>query len=388
MSTKTQQADRRLNGRTSVHRFARALFVELRCFDGVTWRLLAMTAAVMVVAMPGNHIVRAIETRQWNEGLTFMIGALIAGFVAVFAAAALANLSDRRIPLPIALAIAVAVGSLGGAFYWTQVSTQYVFALPGWGNVLLSARQIVLPLGLFASAWYFLHRAAERQKALRETELDQKRLDTGMLEARLRAMQAQVEPHFLFNTLAHIKRLYRTNPESGRLMLARFSAYVRSALPQMRESSATLGEEIELACAYLDVQRIRMDRRLNYEVRISQRLRDKSFPPMMLISLVENAIKHGLNPSREGGAIAITAVDERDTVRVIVSDTGCGFAKTQGAGVGLSNIRARLAALYGPSAQLTLNRNIPQGVIAVIEVPLRHRSDLASATGVVEQDSA
>jgi signal transduction histidine kinase len=369
-----------VNRRTSVHRFARLLFVELRCFDGVTWRLLAMTAAVMVAVMPGNHIVRSIATRQWDEGLTFMIGALVAGFVAVFVAAALVNLSDRRMPLPVALAIAVAVGSLVGAFYWTQFSAQFVFPLSGWGHVLLSARQIVLPLGLFASAWYFLHRAAERQRALSETELDQKRLDTGMLEARLRAMQAQVEPHFLFNTLAHIKRLYRTNPELGRLMLARFSAYVRSALPQMRESSATLGEEIELACAYLDVQRIRMGRRLTYEVRILQRLRDKNFPPMMLISLVENAIKHGLNPSREGGAITIAAVEERDTVRVIVSDTGCGFAKTRGAGVGLSNIRARLAAVYGPSGRLTLHRNTPQGVVAMIEVPLQPRSGMASAT--------
>ena len=138
----------------------------------------------------------------------------------------------------------------------------------------------------------------------------------------------------------------------------------------MRETGGTIGRELDLVLAYLDVQKVRMGRRLDYAIDVEPALRAQPFPRLMLISLVENAIKHGLNPSAEGGAIRISAVLERDLLRVSVADTGQGFTKTMGSGVGLSNIRSRLSATHGQKARLVLLVNQPRGVVATIELPL------------------
>jgi len=140
----------------------------------------------------------------------------------------------------------------------------------------------------------------------------------------------------------------------------------------MRGSRSTLGREVELARAYLDTQRIRMGRRLRFEMTIPDELHTAAFPPMMLLPLVENAIKHGLTPLRDGGDIRIVAVAEGGTLHITVADTGVGFSIVEldaGTGIGLSNIRSRLAALYEGHARLTLRGNVPRGVIATIDLP-------------------
>jgi len=201
-----------------------------------------------------------------------------------------------------------------------------------------------------------------------------------MLEARLQALQAQVEPHFLFNTLAHIKRLYRTEPIRARLMLDSFRAYLRSALPQMRSAGATLGREIDLVRAYLDVQQVRMGHRLRVQFDVPEALRERSFPSMMLMSLVENAIKHGLNPLPGGGTIRASASDRGVMLEVSVVDTGRGMDDQIGSGVGLSNIRARLAALFSDEAELSLMPNSPTGVRATIRIPMTRPTVEGSGT--------
>ena len=183
-------------------------------------------------------------------------------------------------------------------------------------------------------------------------------------------LEAQVEPHFIFNTLANMRRLARTEPARARRMSERFASYLRASLPQMRDSVATLGREVDLACAYLDVQKVRMDRRLAWTVDVPASLRMHPFPSMMLISLVENAIKHGLNPAVDGGTIRIGASAGENALAVSVADTGGGLTRAQGSGVGLSNIRARLTAMHGPAASLTLADNVPRGMVATIEMPL------------------
>ena len=182
-------------------------------------------------------------------------------------------------------------------------------------------------------------------------------------------MQAQVEPHFLFNTLAHVKRLYKTDPELARRMLDRFCEYLQPALPQMRNGSATLGTELALTEAYLEVQKIRMGDRLAVEIAVPDAARDQPFPSMMLSSLVENAIKHGLNPLAEGGVVRVSAEWSQQTLRVTVADSGRGFSASRGTGIGLANIRSRLTALYGTAARFTLAPNIPRGIRATIEIP-------------------
>jgi sensor histidine kinase YesM len=148
----------------------------------------------------------------------------------------------------------------------------------------------------------------------------------------------------------------------------------------MREERTTLGQEADLVHAYLEVLSIRMGERLRFSIEIAPSLRDEPFPPMMLLTLVENAIKHGLTPSPDGGTIALRAERSGSGYVVRIADTGVGFgvAATGGTGVGLANTRARLAALYGEPASLSLAPNEPSGVVATIEVPHRQTADLAA----------
>jgi LytS/YehU family sensor histidine kinase len=191
-----------------------------------------------------------------------------------------------------------------------------------------------------------------------------------MAEARLQVMQAQVEPHFLFNTLANVRRLHEKDPEAGRRMLENLMRYLEVALPRMRDDVSTLGRDAELIDAFLRIHQIRMGPRLGFSVEVPKDLRPRPVPPMMLLTLTENAIKHGLNPSLEGGRIRVMARTDDERLILSVADTGVGFGSGSGAGTGLANIRARLAAQFGDRAVLTLHNNELGGVTATIALPL------------------
>ncbi|MGE5162278.1 MAG: sensor histidine kinase, partial [Betaproteobacteria bacterium] len=195
-------------------------------------------------------------------------------------------------------------------------------------------------------------------------------LQAQMVEARLSALQAQIEPHFLFNTLANVKRLYETVPHQGREMLSSLISYLRAALPSMRQSGSTLGRELELARSFLTILKMRMGDRLDFSIEAEPALDDAQVPPMVLPTLVENAIKHGLSPLPEGGRIEIAARREGDDLLIDVRDNGAGFSSSGGSGVGLANTRSRLAALFGPRAALSLSSAAPRGVLASLRIPL------------------
>jgi TM2 domain-containing membrane protein YozV len=192
-----------------------------------------------------------------------------------------------------------------------------------------------------------------------------------LAEARLMVMRAQVEPHFLFNTLAHVHALQEIDPPQASTMLERLISYLRAAMPTMRETSSTLGREIEVVRAYLDLLKIRMGARLNYTIDIPSVLNNISFPPTMIATLVENAIKHGLEPKREGGTVAIRVRMVDEQIEVLVADDGLGLggAQTGGTGVGLANTRERLKMLYGDTGALVVEPNAPSGVRALLRVP-------------------
>ncbi len=198
-----------------------------------------------------------------------------------------------------------------------------------------------------------------------------------LAEARLTLMRAQVEPHFLFNTLAHVQALQEIDPPQASTMLDRLIGYLRAAMPSMRETKSTLGREIDVVRAYLDLLKIRMGNRLKYFINVPAELNEASLPPTMIATLVENAIKHGLEPKKEGGSIAVQvrkleATDAHpERLEVLVADDGLGFggAETGGTGVGLANTRERLKMLYGSHAELAVEPNAPSGVRAIIRVP-------------------
>jgi sensor histidine kinase YesM len=265
-----------------------------------------------------------------------------------------------------------------GSAVATTVGEEVHSALKGY-RVLLGGMLVGIALLLIAGAFIGKTvatsvRAAQARADLLRVEAERNLMSRQVVEAQLKMMQAQVEPHFLFNTLANVRFLQDSDPAGAGRMLDHLIDYLHAALPQMRESSTTLAKETELARAYLEILRIRMGGRLEFAIRLPQDLSNVSFPPMMLLSLVENAIKHGLEPMREGGRIDIEAEADHGRLRLAVKDTGAGLGAESGSeagsGVGLANIRQRLKTLFGDSATLTLQENRPHGTIATIEIPL------------------
>ena len=246
---------------------------------------------------------------------------------------------------------------------------------PRWtvGRLLMDYTAGVIQVGVFTlvitAAWLYTRTESDHAAAVARCAVDSARMDEQTAQARLQMLEAQIEPHFLFNTLAHVKRLYDTDRESGARMLDNLKAYLAVALPQMRATDSTLGREVEHARAYLEIQQIRMGRRLAVGIDVGEPLRAARLPPLMLVTLVENAIKHGLSPQLEGGRVDIRAVVDGGQLRVAVADTGQGFTKAGGGGTGLANIRARLATQFGAAAKLELALNKPRGVVATIVVP-------------------
>jgi signal transduction histidine kinase len=198
---------------------------------------------------------------------------------------------------------------------------------------------------------------------------DKAQLERRLLDARLQVLRAQIEPHFLYNTLANVQYLAANDPPAGAAMVGALIDYLRQALPRMRDGNPTLGEEVALAGAYLDILRIRMGSRLAVAFDVPEALCHHPLPPMMLVSLVENAIKHGLEPKPGGGTIAISAAADAQRLRVTVADDGVGFGAAAGNGIGLRNIRETLASLFGARGSLTVEPGAQGGVVATIEVP-------------------
>jgi signal transduction histidine kinase len=202
-----------------------------------------------------------------------------------------------------------------------------------------------------------------------ELERRESELSCQLAQSRLRMLQLQIEPHFLFNTLGSAQQLAAGRaPEAARLIgdLIRF---LRAATPSMREEYTTLAQEAALAEAYLAIMRVRLGRRLAFSVLIPCELESFRLPPGMLITLVENAIKHGIEPYAPGGEVHVTAALEGERVVVSVSDTGAGLSNVPGPGIGLANIRERLHLLCGDRATLFLEENEPRGFVARLDLP-------------------
>jgi len=194
-----------------------------------------------------------------------------------------------------------------------------------------------------------------------------------LAEAQLRALQAQIEPHFLYNTLANVVSLIDAQPAQARRMLERFIDYLRASLAASRAGSATLGAELDLAASYLDVLGVRMGERLRWRIEADESCRVLPIAPMLIQPLVENAVMHGLEPKVDGGEIVLRADCIDGVLQIEVRDSGRGLVAAPprpGGGVGLSNLRERVRQLHGPGARLELLDNPGGGVVARLLLPL------------------
>ncbi len=346
-----------------------------RWFTGLTWKgaaLLAVPCVLNAVRRTSIWVVTG-SAGDWlrNFALTLISGACLAAIVAIAVLATYNRSSPRSRGM--ALVAAVVISSFAGTLLLFLIDTAGTFELDelgGFAWAVVSAWPRYLLLALLLTAVFVHVRAAdESEAATQRAEVERVRFAQQMDEARLQVLQAQIEPHFLFNTLANVRWLYAKDASAGDAMLADLMAYLAVALPQMRATDSTLGREAALTEAYLGIQRIRMGPRLAYDIDIAEPLRAARMPPMMLLTLAENAIKHGLAPLPEGGHVRVRADVDNGRLRVQVADSGAGFAPSSGGGTGLANIRARLDTLYGAAAELRIELNEPRGVVATIALP-------------------
>jgi sensor histidine kinase YesM len=263
------------------------------------------------------------------------------------------------LPISVMLGSALAHGLLGlplqlSAQFWQSVAIGIMFAVIGSIIFLLAER---------------IHRLDDEVRQRRLAEEGQARRET---EARLKLLQAQIEPHFLFNTLANVGSLIDSDPPRARRLLDRLDDWLRVALVRARSEQATLGDELSLLENWLEILTERFGARLTWEIDADAANRALPFPPMLLQPLVENAVKHGIEPKVGGGTVKIAARLADGLLRIEVSDDGSGWQSeptTKGAGAGLDNVRARLTALYGESGRLDLRTHPAGGVTATLELP-------------------
>jgi sensor histidine kinase YesM len=254
------------------------------------------------------------------------------------------------------------------------ISLRYFFDIHlDWGTNNLGIQAVIFSIIVGFIIFYTeitQIRLRYRNFMIHEEKVKRLALEKESILANLRMLQAQIEPHFLFNTLSNILSLIDTKPDKGKLMLMDLTKYLRTSLSRTMPEKTTLSQEISMIESYLHIQKIRMDERLNYRISVPDNIGEYSFTPMLLQPLVENAIKYGLEPKEEGGEIIIRATEENDILKIEVADTGLGFSGIDKSGVGLSNVQKRLGLLYGEKGRLTLEENNPHGVRAIIEVPV------------------
>jgi signal transduction histidine kinase len=292
----------------------------------------------------------------------------------VAVAIALALLAGVHVPLrgaarALRVAVAILFGAAVGQF--VLVALDLSGAAQGLATFIGRVLAWSLVAGSVAGIYALWWRSMDERAALDDADLRRIEAEHQLLQARVQTLRSQIEPHFLFNTLATVRRLHHTDPGEGAALLAHFIDYLRMALPVLQERATSLGQEADLVHAYLSVVAVRMSGRLQVAWDVPDALRASEFPPLVMATLVENAVKHGIAPATEGGTLSIAARRDAGDLEVTVCDTGVGFSASGGSGIGLANIRARLNALYGPAGRLALSANTPHGVRACLRLPLR-----------------
>jgi hypothetical protein len=232
-------------------------------------------------------------------------------------------------------------------------------------------------LGVFLSPWIALGALVRQKEALAREQalaldLARSEADRLALDARLNLLQAQVAPHFLFNTLANVQALVEAGSPKAPEVLRSLVAYLRAAVPRLHEPVTSLGQEADLVRAYLELMRMRMPDRLAFELNVEDAARRLRCPPMTLLTLVENAVRHGIDPSEEGGSIVIDVRVTEGRCWVRVADSGVGLQSSdRGLGTGLAALRERLVLVFGDAVSLRVRAREPRGVVAELEFPAR-----------------
>lgn len=223
--------------------------------------------------------------------------------------------------------------------------------------------------GIGSIAYLMSQRIEQLDAEVKQRRMNEMESEKRQMEAQLKMLQAQIEPHFLFNTLANVSSLIDSDPALSKKLLERLNDWLRIALLRTRSESTMLGDELEMLENYLQILKVRFGERLRWSVDVDGAARSKVFPPMLLQPLVENAVRHGIEPKIGGGEIHVRATQTDTTLRIEVSDTGVGLVSNEGGGAGLENVRARLATLFNGQGHLMIEAKATGGVTAILELP-------------------
>ena len=326
-----------------------------------TW----LYTTLFCIAIAGLLYTVGVDATFWPSLIiSLSIGWSICGAYTIFARLVFAYMSDT------AGAILLTGGGLVAGLL---IAGGIVF---GEALHFFTDNQLTLVIGIFFGAVGYTvfgtrARLAAAEAGLARAAAEAERQARVVTETELKLLQAQVEPHFLFNTLSNIASLIRTDPANAEATLLNLTTFLRASLGRTRQESTTLNQEFELIRSYLDIHATRMQGRLSHDVSLDAGLESISLPPMLVQPLVENAIRHGIDPLEQGGQIAVTAAMRDGDLIIEVCDTGAGPDSrhaTHGTGTGLRNVRERLRALYGDDAELTLSPNEPAGWVSRITI--------------------
>ncbi len=353
--------------------------VDLLAFDAALKRHAWLTTAAFVGVWAAMAVIckLAISRVSWT-GATVVSGLMLVGFSFALAGA---WFGPSRFKIGLKSVSITVVLIVAGVFFGGTVGR---LANSGDIHTLVDDLVRIAPQlligGLVAGMVYavllvsivqYRRMQLQRSNESLQRQAQQERMGRQLADARLKLMQAQVEPHFLFNTLASVQQLAEGRAPEAAQMTAQLITFLRGGLASLREDGSTLGREFKSIEAYLGIMRTRMGERLTYAVHLPAHMSDIPVPPAMLISLVENAIKHGLEPRPDGGHLDVSAQCGEGRVKISVIDTGLGpNTLNSGGGVGLDNIRQRLRVLYSDRARLLVAPNAPHGFIATIDLPM------------------
>lgn len=336
----------------------------------ILYTLIIATLLGLLNSLPSSTATSVVVGRAWLVGLAAMLA------YGVF------EQWPRRPPHGIArwvlqlLGVVVSVPIAALLAYWLTTGEPNFWTNPlrltGWGYLTIT--------GVLFAPWIALTAMVRQREAFARSQalafgLERSELERQALDARMRLLQAQVQPHFLFNTLANVQALVDAGSPQAPRVLASLVAYLRAAVPRLDEPETTLAQEVELVRAYLELMHLRMPDRLQFTIEVDPAALELRCPPLTLLTLVENAVRHGIDPSEEGGRIEI-AVQVRDgRCQLRVSDSGVGLRQTTaGPGTGLATLRERLQLNFGGAALLRLSERTPRGICVEVDIPAQRSS--------------
>lgn len=334
-----------------------------------------VTPVKIISIIIANTLIALFVVAIYPEGrfiISFIYSQCIGISIATCSIAAINYFKFKKTSLPIHILLITAPVVIGAVIGIEigEVALHFAFpgvaALPPDRKYAMYRSNLVIAL-LFGAIISYVFISLQK---LSDEKIKRLEMEKNAVVTEIKLLQSQMEPHFLFNTLSNVIGLIDHDPGKARRMLESFTAFLRASFMTARNETITLAQEMDVVRNYLELFAVRMGGRLRYTIDIPASLEGFRVPPFLVQPLVENAVKHGLEPSISGGELLITGTRDGDVVRITVADSGLGINElSPGNGIGLENIKKRLDLVYNGHARLVFEENKPTGVKAVIEVP-------------------